>query len=101
MSLAASGQLIDRDPAVFLPGAVGRHRRLAGGISRPRIANLTPAPNQTIQVGEVSFDLRSLILIHGDQLCLLLRANVRQSSRTNDAHSLRTRESLDSTQRGC
>ncbi len=93
MGLAASGQLIDRDPAVFLPGASGRHRRWIGWRSRQRIANLTPAPNQAIQVSEVSFDLRSLILIHGNQLCLLLRANVRQSSRTDDAHSLRTRES--------
>ena len=49
MGLAASGQLIDRYAAVFLPDARGRDCRFVGGISRQSVANLTPAADQAIR----------------------------------------------------
>src|ERR1039458_2526283 len=71
MSLAASGQLIDRYPSVFLPGASGRDRRCVGGISRQGVAKLAAAAHQDVEVGQVSFDLRSQALIHWSRLALL------------------------------
>src|SRR5258708_29718438 len=71
MGLAASGQLIDRYAAVFLPGASSRDRSFAGGIRRQRVANLTPAADQAIEVGQVRLDLRSQALIHGSCPSLL------------------------------
>src|SRR5260370_24849014 len=71
MGLAASGQLVDRYPAVFLPDASSRDRSFAGGIERQRVANLTPAEDQAIEMRQVSLDLRSQALIHGSRFSLL------------------------------
>src|SRR5271167_4356084 len=71
MGFAASGQLIDRYPTFFLPEASGSDRRSVGGISCQLVANLTPALDQAIEVGQVSLDLHSQILIHWSRLALL------------------------------
>ena len=71
MGLAALGQLIDRYPTVFLSDASGCDGRSVGGISRQQVANLTPAADQAIEVGQISLDLRSQPLIHRSRLPLL------------------------------
>lgn len=64
MGLASTGQLIDRYSALFLPNASVRDRRFVGGIIRPPVAKLTPSTDQAIEMGQVSFDLYSLALVH-------------------------------------
>ena len=49
MGLTASGQLIDRYSAVFLPGASSGDRRCTGGIRRQHFANLAAASDQAIR----------------------------------------------------
>jgi hypothetical protein len=71
MGLTASGQLIDRYSAVLLPGASSGDRRCTGGISRQHLANLTAAPDQAIEVRQVSLDLRAQAFIHQSHLRLL------------------------------
>ncbi len=79
MRLAASGQLIDRYPTVFLPGASGRDRRRVGGIGCQRVENLTPTADQVIEVGFVSLDLGSQAIVHWSRLAPL--ADITGSSR--------------------
>src|SRR5271169_3125896 len=88
MSLAAPGQLVDRYPTAFLPDTSGRHRRRVGGISRQRVAKLTPAANQAIQLGQVGPYLRLQALIHRSRLALLAASP--GSSCTLPALTLRT-----------
>ena len=64
MGLTASGQLIDRYSAVFLPSASSGDRRCTGGISRQHLANLAAAADQAIEVRQVSLDLRAQAFIH-------------------------------------
>jgi hypothetical protein len=70
MGLTASGQLIDRYSAVFLPSASSGHRRCTGGISRQHLANLAAAADQAIDVRQVSLDLRAQVFIHRLHLTL-------------------------------
>jgi hypothetical protein len=70
MGLTASGQLIDRYSAVFLPGASSGHRRCTGGISRQHLANLAAAADQGIDMRQVSLDLRAQAFIHRLHLTL-------------------------------
>src|SRR5712692_1300399 len=64
MGFAAPGQLIDRYPAVFLPGPSGCDRGSVSGVSGQSVANLTPAANQAIEMGQVSLDLRLQAFTH-------------------------------------
>jgi hypothetical protein len=65
MGLAASGQLIDRGPAILLPDAIGRESRAAGGIARQRLVKVTPAVDQAIQMAQIRVNLRPQTVIHG------------------------------------
>ena len=58
MGLAASGQLIDRHAAFFLPGARGDNRGGIGGVLRECVANLLAAADQLVESGDKTLDLR-------------------------------------------
>src|SRR5580693_5025556 len=75
MGLTASGQLIDRDPAVFLPCTSGRNCRFVRWISGQNVAKLASPPDQAIEVGQVSLDLRSQAFIHKSKRSYYLRGS--------------------------